>query len=91
MRLIPETGRKHQLRRHMRHLFHPIVGDTSYGDGRHNKFFRAQYDCTRMLLHAQTLTLDHPVTGEPLVLTAGFDEQWTRILKEFAWVDSAKP
>lgn len=91
MRLIPETGRKHQLRRHMRHLFHPIVGDTSYGDGRHNKFFRAQYDCTRMMLHAQTLTLNHPVTGEPLVLTAGFDEQWTRILQEFDWVDSAKP
>lgn len=91
MRLIPETGRKHQLRRHMRHLFHPIVGDTSYGDGRHNKFFRAQYDCTRMMLHAQTLTLDHPVTGELLVLTAGFDEQWTRILQEFDWVDSAKP
>lgn len=91
MRLIPETGRKHQLRRHMRHLFHPIVGDTSYGDGRHNKFFRAQYDCTRMMLHAQTLTLDHPVTGELLVLKAGFDEQWTRILQEFDWVDSAKP
>lgn len=90
MSLIPEAGRKHQLRRHMRHLFHPIVGDTSYGDGRHNKFFRAQYDCTRMLLHAQMLTLDHPVTGEPLVLTAGFDDQWTRILQEFSWVDSAK-
>ena len=90
MRLIPITGRKHQLRRHMKHLFHPIVGDTSHGDGRHNRFFRTQYDCARMLLHAQTLALSHPVTGEPLLLTAKLDDQWMRIMEEFSWVESAK-
>ena len=90
VRLTPETGRKHQLRRHMRHLFHHIVGDTSHGDGRHNRFFRTQYDCARMLLHAQTLALSHPVTAEPLRLTAGLDSQWLRILEEFDWVESAK-
>ncbi|ABE75598.1 tRNA pseudouridine(65) synthase TruC [Psychrobacter cryohalolentis] len=90
MRLTPETGRKHQLRRHMRHLFHHIVGDTSHGDGRHNRFFRTQYGCARMLLHAQTLALSHPVTGEPLLLKAGLDDQWLRIMEEFAWVESAK-
>ncbi|MGO1282628.1 MULTISPECIES: tRNA pseudouridine(65) synthase TruC [unclassified Psychrobacter] len=88
MRLTPETGRKHQLRRHMRHLFHHIVGDTSHGDIRHTRFFRTQYDCTRMLLHAQTLALSHPVTGEPLLLKAGLDDQWMRILEEFGWVNS---
>lgn len=88
MRLTPETGRKHQLRRHMRHLFHHIVGDTSHGDTRHTRFFRTQYDCTRMLLHAQTLALSHPVTGEPLLLKAGLDDQWMRILEEFGWVNS---
>ncbi len=90
MRLIPETGRKHQLRRHMRHLFHHIVGDTSHGDGRHNRFFRTQYSCARMLLHAQSLALSHPVTGEPLLLKAGLDNQWMRILEEFSWHNSAK-
>ena len=90
MRLTPETGRKHQLRRHMRHLFHHIVGDTSHGDGRHTRFFRTHYDCTRMLLHAQTLALSHPVTGKPLLLKAGLDDQWLRILEEFSWVNSAK-
>ena len=90
MRLIPETGRKHQLRRHMRHLFHHIVGDTSHGDGRHNRFFRTQYGCTRMLLHAQTLALSHPVTGEPLLIKAALDDQWMRILEEFSWVKSTK-
>lgn len=90
VRLTPETGRKHQLRRHMRHVFHHIVGDTSHGDGRHNRFFRGQYDCTRMLLHAQTLALNHPVTGAPLLLKAGLDNQWMRILEAFSWVESAK-
>ena len=90
MRLTPETGRKHQLRRHMRHLFHHIVGDTSHGDGRHNRFFRTQYDCSRMLLHAQTLALSHPVTGEPLLLKAGLDDQWMHIMEEFGWVSSTE-
>jgi tRNA pseudouridine65 synthase len=43
-----------------------------------------------MLLHAQTLALSHPVTGEPLVLQAGLDEQWMRILEEFSWTDSVE-
>ena len=90
VRLIPETGRKHQLRRHMRHLFHHIVGDTSHGDGRHNRFFRSQYGCERMLLHAQSLALSHPVTDEPLLLTAGLDNQWLRILEAFDWVESVE-
>ncbi len=89
VRLTPETGRKHQLRRHMRHLFHHIVGDTSHGDGRHNRFFRSQYDCARMLLHAQTLALSHPVTGERLSLKAGVDDQWLRILEAFSWTENA--
>lgn len=45
VRLFPKTGRKHQLRRHMDHLFHPIVGDTTHGDGRHNRFFREHFGC----------------------------------------------
>lgn len=74
----------------MKHLFHPIVGDTSHGDGRYNRFFRSQYECTRMLLHAQCLALSHPVTGEPLLIQAGLDEQWMNILQAFDWVDSVE-
>ncbi|MFD1007756.1 MULTISPECIES: tRNA pseudouridine(65) synthase TruC [Oceanisphaera] len=90
VRLIPETGRKHQLRRHMAHLFHPIVGDTSHGDGRHNRFFREQYNCQRMLLHASRLSLTHPVTGKALQLDAELDADWQHILEEFNWLNSAK-
>lgn len=87
--LRPETGRKHQLRRHMAHLFHPIVGDTSHGDGRHNRFFREQYNCHRMLLHASRLVLTHPITAEPLQLDAKIDDDWQRILDEFSWLNKA--
>ncbi|MBO1520603.1 tRNA pseudouridine(65) synthase TruC [Oceanisphaera pacifica] len=83
--LVPETGRKHQLRRHMAHLFHPIVGDTSHGDGRHNRFFREQYDCHRMMLHANQLSFMHPVTQAPLQLNANLDADWQHIMTEFNW------
>lgn len=85
VQLRPETGRKHQLRRHLRHIFHPIVGDTTHGDGRHNRFFREHYGCDRMLLHAQQLQLAHPVSGEPLRICAPPDTPWQQLLTEFAW------
>lgn len=66
VRLFPKTGRKHQLRRHMDHLFHPIVGDTTHGDGRHNRFFREHFGCERLLLVARTLSFTHPVLKVPM-------------------------
>jgi len=83
--LMPQTGRKHQLRRHMKHIFHPIVGDTTHGDGKHNSLFREQFACHRLLLHAQRLTLIHPHTQQRLELVAGLDETFSRILTDFAW------
>jgi tRNA pseudouridine65 synthase len=68
--LEPRTGRRHQLRRHLSHVHHPIVGDTTYGQGRHNRLFRDRFGSSRLLLHAQSLGLVHPVTGTPLVIHA---------------------
>ncbi|WP_086963506.1 tRNA pseudouridine(65) synthase TruC [Oceanisphaera avium] len=85
VRLLPETGRKHQLRRHMAHLFHPIVGDTSHGEGRHNRFFRQHYGCGRLLLHAQHLNFRHPLNNTPLQLTAPLDSQWHQLAQAFNW------
>ena len=62
----PRTGRLHQLRRHFKHLSHPIVGDVRYGDGRVNREFREHWRLQRLALHALWLELTHPVTGEPL-------------------------
>nr|WP_194717286.1 tRNA pseudouridine(65) synthase TruC [Vibrio sp. S9_S30] len=83
----PKTGRKHQLRRHMAHLRHPIVGDTSHGDGKHNRLFRDHYDAHRLLLHASELSFVHPYTKEKLVLKAKFDDVWERLLAEFGWTE----
>lgn len=81
LRLKPQTGRKHQLRRHMKHILHPIVGDTKYGRHEHNVFFRETYDCHRLLLHASKLSIVHPVSQEPLVFEAGLDEVFARVVQ----------
>ena len=85
LRLTPQTGRKHQLRRHMKHIFHPIVGDTSHGDGKHNTLFREQFNCHRLLLHAEQLIIDHPHLGERLSLQAGLDEALSSIIERCGW------
>ena len=54
------TGRKHQIRRHLAHSAHQILGDTSYGKGKINRFFRAEYDLPRLCLHAKWLEFKHP-------------------------------
>ena len=68
---FPHTGRKHQIRRHMKHLLHPIIGDTKYGEGRHNRMFREQFNLHRLVLLARSIQFTHPVTEEPLSIHAG--------------------
>ncbi|MEZ9944651.1 tRNA pseudouridine(65) synthase TruC [Vibrio breoganii] len=85
MELQPLTGRKHQLRRHMKHLRHPIVGDTTHGDGKHNRLFKENLASERLLLHASRLEFEHPFTGVQLVLEAKFDETWRQLIERFEW------
>ncbi|EAR54410.1 putative pseudouridine synthase Rlu family protein [Photobacterium sp. SKA34] len=81
----PETGRKHQLRRHMHHLSHHIIGDVNHGDGRHNRMFREHYDCHRLMLHASRLQFDHPITGDSIDICADIDETWHKVMTAFNW------
>lgn len=83
--LLPKTGRKHQLRRHLSHLRHPIIGDSKHGDLKQNRSAAEHFGCQRLMLHASKLSLTHPFTGEPLVLRAGLDEVWMRALSHFGW------
>ncbi len=83
--LRPQTGRMHQIRRHMKHIFHPIVGDTTHGDGKHNQLFRDQFDCHRLLLQAQRLKFTHPVSGESLTLEATPDHDFDQIIDALEW------
>lgn len=78
--LQPKTGRKHQLRRHLKHIFHPIVGDTTHGDGKQNQLFREHFGCERLLLHAQTLKVQHPKTAAVLVLQAELPSDFSKVL-----------
>ena len=64
VQLSPKTGRKHQLRRHMAHIRHPIIGDTNHGDGRQNAFFREHFKLNRLMLCATGLQFEHPSTAQ---------------------------
>lgn len=85
VKLFPHTGRKHQLRRHMKHIFHPIVGDTKHGRGEHNKLFREKFDIHRLLLHAHKTRFVHPVSKETIEIQAPFDSVFTKLFKTFSW------
>lgn len=87
MALEPQTGRKHQLRRHMKHLFHPIVGDTTHGDGRHNAFYRQHFAVQRLLLIAKSLSFNHPVTLEPVHIEAELGSEVLGLFTQFGWPD----
>ncbi|NMH59720.1 pseudouridine synthase [Alteromonas ponticola] len=63
VQLHPVTGRKHQLRRHMAHIRHPIIGDTTHGDGKQNKFLRQQFGFEHLALSCTKLSFLHPVTN----------------------------
>ncbi len=81
----PRTGRKHQIRRHMKHLFHPVIGDRKYGDWRHNRFFEEHLGCRRMLLHAARLAFPHPFTGTETVVQASLDEAYRQLVERLGW------
>ena len=81
----PLTGRKHQIRRHMKHIFHPIIGDTTHGDGKHNILFREQLNCHRLLLHALQLSFVHPYLKATVTIKAPPDETMTSILSYMGW------
>ncbi len=88
LELSPQTGRYRQLRRHLHHIHHPIIGDSTLGRGEHNRLFRQHFACHRMLLHAWKLALDHPVHGGRLSLQAPLDATWTALLARFGWTSA---
>lgn len=63
---VPRTGRLHQIRRHLKHIACPLIGDVNYGKGEHNRLFRERYGLTRLALHAASLTVPHPSDGRPI-------------------------
>lgn len=84
--LKPLTGRYRQLRRHMKHISHPILGDVRYGKGTHNRFVEERVGVKRLWLHAQSLTFSHPDTLEILKVRSEVPNHFTLMER---WLDRA--
>ena len=80
LRIAPKTGRRHQIRRHLKHINHPIIGDRKHGDRDHNAFFLEHFNVNRMLLVAKQLFFEHPVTHTVVRIEASIGEEFSRAL-----------
>ncbi len=76
----PQTGRRHQIRRHLKHLRHPIVGDAIYGDGPHNRMWRDQLGIRGLLLAATQLSFSHPYSGAAVTVRAPIEAPMADVL-----------
>ncbi|ROQ37909.1 tRNA pseudouridine synthase C [Marinobacter sp. 3-2] len=83
----PKTGRKHQLRRHMKHINHPIIGDANHGRGRHNRYFAERFGQGRLMLAATRMAFRHPVSGEPMTISAAPEASFLEVLSLFPGFD----
>jgi len=84
LELKPRTGRYRQLRRHMKHISHPILGDVRYGKGSHNRFIEDRIGIRRLWLHAKTLVFKHPVSGVRLTVDSDMPADFTAMR---GWLD----
>ncbi len=83
VKLLPSTGRKHQLRRHMVHIRHPILGDTTHGDGKQNKFLQTHFSFQNLALSCTQMGFYHPITGKWLSVSVRMHSEMQRVLN--AW------
>lgn len=83
----PLTGRRHQIRRHLKQLAHPIVGDATHGKGPHNRAVAGWLGLARLWLHAESLTLAHPRDGRRLELHAPPGPEWALLQARGPWLD----
>ena len=80
--LKPETGRWHQIRRHVNRILHPVIGDTTHGDNTQNRFFRQKFGLTRLMLAATELQFRHPWTADHVRMYAEPSADFQTILEQ---------
>ncbi len=88
--LEPRTGRRHQLRRHMKHTSHPIIGDATHGKGRDNRQFAAETGISRLMLANIGLQVFHPKTGQPLTLTCPVEPRFREAINQLGLLEKLK-
>ncbi len=83
--LEPHTGRQHQIRRHLKHIAHPIIGDATYGKGRHNRMFAERLGSNRLLLACTHLSVTHPHSGASVSIDAPLAPEFADLLAQLGW------
>ncbi|MGB4839826.1 MAG: pseudouridine synthase [Saprospiraceae bacterium] len=81
----PVTGRMHQIRKHLSHIFHPIIGDRPHGCNKQNKFFLERFQLKEMMLHATQLTFMHPISEKEIIISSNFSGEFARIYTELGF------
>ena len=86
----PLTGRRHQIRRHLSGIGHPIIGDAKHGKGIHNRYFKHTFfpeweGDTRLLLASTSLSLPHPISGQQLTVSSPLSNEFSALLKQLGW------
>ncbi len=79
----PVTGRRHQIRRHMNHFSHPVVGDSEHGEGRQNHLFRDKLGIDRLMLHAERVTFQHPWSGKEVQVISEAPAEFQKLFPLF--------
>jgi tRNA pseudouridine65 synthase len=85
LQVSPKTGRRHQIRRHLKHIAHPIIGDATHGKGIHNRMFQQHFGIHRLLLLCQSMQLTHPMSKQPLQLETRVDDDFAKLITELGW------
>ncbi len=88
--LRPQTGRRHQLRYHMKHLSHPILGDPRYGKNIHNDLFKIHFQNQRLLLASIGVSFIHPFTQQVLELNCLPSDDFMAVATQLGWSDIIK-
>ncbi len=83
LKVNPQTGRYHQIRRHLASQSHPIIGDIKHGDSHHNRFFREQLNISGLLLQSFELSFNHPYTNQFTTIKTKWSDRWRSIFTLF--------
>ncbi len=78
----PLTGRQRQIRRHLKSIFHPIIGDPKHGDAWHNRMLTEHYGLSRLMLHSWNLNFNHPVSQETVSIKADPPGEFMTLLEK---------
>lgn len=91
LEVCPLTGRRHQIRRHLHHVSHPVIGDSTWGKAVHNRLFREHLGSRRLLLACTALGFPHPDDGRPIRVTAPLAPEFEAVVHALGWSAALPP